>query len=406
MDRSIGDLFRKYGEEYIKIYKPPHQHIKLIRAIRVCRTPALGGRAIICKSCGHRKNIYLSCGHSHCPLCQNKKRQLWQEKISDKFLDVPYVHTVFTIPHDLNTLARLNPKVIYNITMRSAWRSIKTLAEEPKNVGALPGMVAVLHTFGSDMKYHIHVHALITFGGIDKAYQWRWPKHDKKLASYREICRAFRDTFLKMLKKEIADKKLICPENMNEVIQSVQNKRWNVRNEYPTANTHVLEKYLARYINRVAISKSRLEFVSQQEKIDDQVNITYKDYRQQKKNQGAPMAVKSVDPLVAIDQFLLHILPPYFQKARYYGLHSSQTFRQIKDQIDKKLLRNNNTIRILFKILKYLAGLLPHTCDNCAAKEFEILPIRKNSNWIFQFITLPNHRGPPKGKTKLHVSFK
>ncbi len=405
MDRSIGDLFRKYGEDYIKIYKPPIQHIKLIRAIRVCRTPALGGKAIICKSCGHRKNIYLSCGHSHCPLCQNKKRQLWQEKLSGKFFDVPYVHTVFTIPHELNSIARLNPKAIYNITMRSAWKSIKELSSDCKNVGALPGMVAVLHTFGSDMKYHIHVHALITYGGIDKENHWRWPKHNKKLAPFREISRTFRDVFLKMLDKKMRDKDFKCPGDIKQVIKAIQIKRWNVRNEYPTANTEVLERYLARYINRVAISKSRLEFVSQQEKMNDHVNISYKDYRQQKDNQGAPLMIKSVQPLVGINQFLMHVLPPYFQKARYYGLHSSQTFRKIKDQIDQRLLRNNNTMRVLFKILKYLSGLSPHSCDNCAAKEFDIRPIKRNSNWIYQFITLPKHRGPPTFKTKLYVSF-
>ena len=98
----------------------------------------------------------MSCGHSQCPLCQNRKRELWQQRISEKMLAVPYVHTVFTTPHKLNKLALLNEKVIYNITMRAAWQTIKELCAKPENVGGTPGMIAVLHTFGSDMKHHVH----------------------------------------------------------------------------------------------------------------------------------------------------------------------------------------------------------------------------------------------------------
>ena len=166
LDRSIGDLFRAHGEKYIKIYKPPIHQIKLIRSIRVCRTPALGGKRVTCSACLHSRHIYLSCGNSQCPLCQNRKRELWQKKISEKLLDVPYVHVVFTVPHALNKLIRLNQRALYNITMRAAWTTMKDLTAQPQNVGGLPGMVAVLHTFGSDMKQHVHVHALITFGGM------------------------------------------------------------------------------------------------------------------------------------------------------------------------------------------------------------------------------------------------
>ena len=107
LDKSIGDLFRDYAEKYIRIYKPDKYKIKLIRAIRVCKTPALGGRVISCLSCGHKKVIYLSCGHSQCPLCQYHKRQKWQSKLSQKLLQVPYTHTVFTIPHQLNRFCLL-----------------------------------------------------------------------------------------------------------------------------------------------------------------------------------------------------------------------------------------------------------------------------------------------------------
>jgi len=396
MDKSIGDLFRNYGEDYIKKYKPPLQHIKIIRAIRVCGTPALGGKRITCDSCSHSKSFYYSCGQSQCPLCQNRKRQLWQEKLAQKFLAVPYCHIIFTIPKELNTLARLNPWAIYSITLRAAWQTIKGLTADPENLGALPGMVSMLHTFGSDMKHHIHVHSLVTFGGLDKNGKWQWPKHRKKLARYKEISKTYRDTFIEMLEKEVEHQNFIPVNNMDELIEMINKKRWNVRNQYPTTNTEIIERYLARYINRIAISKSRLEYVAAQEKINDVVKIKFKDYRNQIKGQAAPFKFKSMHPLVAINQFLVHVLPPYFQKARYCGIHSTATFKRIKDQIPNKLIRNNCTIRIIFSILKYLAGLKPYECEVCKNQTFQVSIVKPDANWVFQFITLPAYRGPPK----------
>lgn len=403
LDQSIGDLFRTYGEDYIRIYKPPFHHIKLIRSIRVCRTPALGGKRITCLACLHSKHIYLSCGNSQCPLCQNRKRELWQQNISDKLLDVPYVHTIFTIPHALNKLAKLNEREIYNTTMRAAWKTIKDLTAQTQNLGGLPGMVAVLHTFGSDMKHHIHCHALITFGGIGEDGKWHWPKHRKKLAPYRKICSTYRNTFLKLLDKDLRQKKIIPVPNMEQLIQEVKNKRWNVRNEYPTANTDILERYLARYINRIAISKSRLQFIAGQQQLNDSVIIEYKDYKKQIKGQPAPKTTKRLNPLVAINQFLLHTLPPYFQKSRYYGLHAAATYKRIKNKIPDNLKRNNNTVRIICAIIKHLAGIKPHSCEYCQGHKFVTSPLNADQQWIFRFITIPSYRGPPKRNRPNHI---
>jgi len=284
--------------------------------------------------------------------------------------------------------------------MRAAWQTIKTLTADPDNLGALPGMVAVLHTFGSDMKYHIHVHALVTFGGLDDQGQWQWPKHRKKLAPYRVICRTYRNTFVDMLKKQITKNKITHVAQMKSLLSIISTKRWNVRNQYPTADTEVIERYLARYINRIAISKSRLEYVAAQEKINDVVKINYKDYSKQVKGQPAPLAIKTLHPLVAINQFLTHVLPPYFQKARYCGLHATVTYKRIKEQLPKKIIRNSDTIRIIFSILKYLTGVKRFSCEQCHEHEFETTPLKADEDWIFQFIILPAYRGPPQHKKK------
>ena len=395
LDKSIGDLFRDYGEQYIRLFKPSAHAIKLIRAIRLCKTPALGGKIIICKDCGNKKKIFKSCGHSQCPLCQYNKRLQWQDKLSLKLFNVPYSHTIFTIPHELDSLCKSNKKAMYNMIMRAAWKCIKELCSEEDNLGALPGMISVLHTFGSDMKFHLHVHCLITFGGIDDNGKWRWPKRKKKLAGYRNICKTFREVFLDMLNKALRCGEVIPKTDIEEVLMTVENKRWNVKHLHPTVELAVLENYLARYINRIAVSKSRFEYLAEQ-KI---VKLLYKDYRNQIGNEPAPIKEKSIEPLLAIDQFLMHLLPPYFQKSRYYGMHASATVKKYKDSIDKKLLKNKESIMALFRILKALMKLTPYNCDKCQSTNYEIKNLKKEENWIFYYITLPNLRGPPDCKT-------
>ena len=283
--------------------------------------------------------------------------------------------------------------------MRASYKCIKDLCAKEENLGALPGMVSVLHTFGSDMKYHLHTHCLITFGGVDKGGKWKWPKRAKKLAGYRAICRTFREVFLKMLRKEIKKGTLTTKLDIEELITSVENKRWNVRNGYPTINLKILENYLARYINRIAISKGRFEYLAKQE----QVNIIYKEYRKQKKDEAAPLEIKTINPLVAIDQFLQHILPPYFQKSRYYGLHASATFKKYVNKIDQKLLKNKDSISTLFSVLMQLLKVARYSCEKCKSMDFDIKDIPKDKDWIFQFITIPSYRAPPKSNPHINL---
>ena len=347
---------------------------------------------ISCLDCGAKKVIYKSCGNSQCPLCQYNKRQAWKEKLCSKLFMVPYTHTVFTIPHELNRLCKSNRKEMYNILLRASFKCIKDLCAKEENLGALPGMVSVLHTFGSDMKYHLHVHSLITFGGVDKNGEWKWPKRKKQLASYRDICRTFKETFLKMLVREIYLGNVVPDADVENLLKEVDGKRWNVRNGYPTIDLGVLENYLARYINRIAISKSRFEYLAEQEK----VHLIHKEYKNQKEGEAAHLSIKQMEPLVSIDQFLMHVLPPYFQKSRYYGLHASATFKKYKDRMDQRLLKNKDSISTLFSILRTIMKMAAYSCEACQSVHFEIKDLRKDGQWIFNFITLPNFRGPPQ----------
>ncbi len=346
--------------------------------MRICKSPALGGRVIICKQCDHKHFIYYSCGHSHCPICQSIKREQWVDKLRVELYKVPYVHTTFTLPHQLNGLARANQSKVYGLLMRVAWKTIKQVTKDETNVGALPGMISVLHTFGSDMKYHVHVHCLITFGGLTEDGKWRYPKRKYKIARYRELSAVYRKIFLKELKR-LFDKEKINYHQPYEVLQSeLKSKRWVVHNTRPTIDTKVLESYLAKYINRVAISNSRLEYLHEV----NRVNIIYNDYKNQQTGSPAPKAIKTLEPLVAIDQIMQHVLPPYFQKSRHYGLHTPATKKRLKDVLPVEIKRNGQTVRTLMEILTQLLKTSPFQCSNCQSTEYTIEEVKSEKSWI------------------------
>jgi len=395
-DNGIGELFRDHGERYICVYKPDITKIKLIRSIRVCKTPALGGTRYTCEGCQKESYVYFGCGNSRCPKCQGVKRLQWQDKLSNKILNCPYQHIVFTMPHRLNGLARRNPTQLYNCLMRSAWSSLYRCAKEEHNLGARPGAVMVLHTFGSDLKYHVHVHALVTFGGLTKDGAWRWPKRKKKIVPFRQIRSAFRQDFIKRLGKEYHQ--LNTKESLSELIKDLMAKSWCVHAEPPTANTKIIQEYLGRYICRIGVSKNKVHY----DQVHQQVTLSYKDYRNKKPGQTkAPTATKTLAPLLAIDQIMAHCLPPYFQKCRYYGLHASATYSKCHKNLPKTIQNNKLTVRTVFQIITAMLGLEVLNCDNCNGTVFHTSPVAADSSWKYNWLQIHQNRGSPKNRSHM-----
>ena len=394
-DSTIGALFRDYGEAYIKSYQPNLTTIKLIRSIRVCRTPALGGHKMTCKGCGDVRYQYHSCGNNQCPQCQGVKRKQWEDRLSTKMLAVPYVHTTFTLPHELNGLARRNRKEVYSLLLRSCWKTIEKLCKEEKNVGARPGMTAVLHTWGSDLKYHIHVHCLVTFGGLSAAPKpvWKWPKRKGSLAKYWDMCSTYRKVFLAGLKVLMEKKAVVYHRTYESIEEELGKIRWVVHNTRPTADTKVIEAYLSRYICRIGITNSRLTYDAS----GKNVQIKYNNYNAQEKGKPAPKAYRNLAPLVAMQLILQHQVPPYFHRVRHTGLHAGVAYKKIKDQLPSELKRNGKTVRTVIQILKEILKKEPRCCEQCGGFDFEEVSIANDSSYLCQFIVLKK-RGPPSWK--------
>lgn len=227
---------------------------------------------------------------------------------------MPYMHIVFTVPHQLNRLIKQNQSQLYSLVIKAAWKTIKQIGQEQNY---LPGMTSVLHTFGSDMKYHIHVHSLVTYGGLSKNDVWIFPKTKNRIERFEKICKRFQNIFLSELELISRKKRLVYHQDIYFLLSNIRNIRWVVNSTKPTMDTATVENYLARYINRVAISSNRLNYAKQLA----EVNITYNDNKNQNTGCPAPKLVKSLRPLEAIYQILQHTLPPHFQKSRKYGLH-------------------------------------------------------------------------------------
>lgn len=316
----------------------------------------------------------------------------WQDKLANKILKCPYQHITFTMPHMLHTLAGNNPWRLYNILMRSAWKTLKKCAASSANLGATPGAIMVLHTFGADLKYHVHVHGLVTFGGMDKNGHWMWPKRKNKIIPFRELRRTYRSVFIKNLENEYHELDSNLPFEILK--EDLFKKQWCVNAQPPTTNTRVIEQYLGRYICRVGLSKNRFKY----DQTDQMVTLSFKDYRNKDKTTGkTPTGIKTMIPLVAIHQILQHCLPPYFQKCRYYGLHSSASYKKNYDHLPQKLKNNTHTIRTVFQIIKAMIGLEALKCTNCHKTNFVETIIKPDKSWITPFLVHPSihNRGSP-----------
>lgn len=394
---GIGSLFRAHGEDYIRIYQPDLRTIKLIRAVRICRTPALGGKLLRCQSCAHSWYQYFSCGHSHCPICQGNKRQAWYERIDGRLLEVPYLHITFTLPHELNGLCRLHPKPMYNLLLRTAWQTIRQLCKLAKVLGGLPGMTAVLHTWGSDLKYHVHAHCLVTFGGWDEQGQvWRWPKEKDKLVGHRKLRHTFRGLFLAGLKQWMNQSKTggMAYHQSYEVLSAdLLDKSWVVNQQPPTIDAQLINAYLSRYICRIGISDARLPY----DPIQKKVRLEYKDYRRQKAGEAAPIAYRELEPLVAMQQILQHLLPAHFHRSRSYGLHAPATRKRLGNQLGALVQSNTDTIRLLFRLLKYLLLQPLPACEACGdTRPPRVEIVAPDRGFLSTFLTNLESRAPPR----------
>jgi hypothetical protein len=320
---EIADIFRASGPGY-RAAHVGHLNLvqlKVMTAIENCRTAALGGHVEACEDCGHWRIAYNSCRNRHCPKCQGAAARTWLAEREADLLPVGYFHVVFTLPAEVADIAWQNKAVVYDLLFRAASEAMLTIAADPKHLGARIGITAVLHTWGSALTHHPHVHMIVPGGGIAPGGN-RWiSSRPAFLLPVRVLGALFRRLFLtRLIQLHHAGRlaffgaaaQLTDHRAFLRHLSPVKKKRWVVYAKPPFAGPQAVLAYLSRYTHRVAISNRRLIAFD-----DSGVTFRYKDYRRDGPERERVMTLGADE---FIRRFLLHVLPRGFHRIRHYGL--------------------------------------------------------------------------------------
>jgi hypothetical protein len=323
---EVADIFRAAGSTYRATHAGQlslHQ-LKVMSAIEHCRTAALGGHVEACEDCGHWRIAYNSCRNRHCPKCQGAAARTWLPARAADLLPVGYFHVVFTLPSEVADIALDNKAAVYDLLFHAASETMLTIAADPRHLGARIGITAVLHTWGSALTHHPHVHMIVPGGGIALDGQ-RWiSSRPAFLLPVRVLGKLFRRLFLTRLialhdAGRLAFFGSLAPLADRRAFQRhlspVRHKRWVVYAKPPFAGPEAVLAYLSRYTHRVAISNRRLLTFD-----ETGVTFRYKDYRRDAAGRQRVMTL-STDEFIR--RFLLHVLPRGLHRIRHYGLLAS-----------------------------------------------------------------------------------
>jgi len=325
---EVADIFRGHGPTWRRANAGhvSFGQLKVMSAIESCRTAALGGHVARCEKCSHTQISYNSCRNRHCPKCQGAVAKEWLAAREADLLPVPYYHVVFTLPAAIADIAYQNKAVIYDLLFKASAEALIVIAADPKHLGARVGITSVLHTWGSAMTHHPHVHMIVPGGGISLDGQSWISCRPGFFLPVRVLSRLFRRLFLEKLiaahkaghLKFFGDHAALAdPQAFAAYLAPLRRAEWVVYAKRPFGGPQAVLAYLSRYTHRVAIANSRLIAF-------DRTGVTFrwKDYRADGRDRQKVMTLATAE---FIRRFLIHVLPQGFHRIRHYGLFASAT---------------------------------------------------------------------------------
>src|SRR3982750_715533 len=323
---EVADVLNVHGDAYVARHRGhlSRGQLKVMSAIRACRTAALGGHVARCEACDHVEIAYNSCRNRHCPKCQGQTARAWLADRQADLLPVPYYHVVFTLPAPIAAIAFQNKAVVYDLLFRTAADMLLTIAADPKHLGARIGLTAVLHTWGSALTHHPHVHVIVPGGGLSADGQSWIPCRPHFLLPVRVLAKLFRRVFLeKLVAAHEAGRLTFFGDHgalsgvdaFAAYLAPLRRTKWFVYAKRPFAGPGAVLAYLSRYTHRVALSNRRLIAAD-----GHRVTFRYKDYGGAG---SAPFKTMTLGPHAFIRRFLIHVLPKGFHRIRHYGLFAS-----------------------------------------------------------------------------------
>jgi predicted Zn-ribbon and HTH transcriptional regulator len=374
---ELADIVRAYGDDFRRSHGLPLSHLKVLRAIETCRTAALGGHRECCASCGFVRYAYNSCRNRHCPKCQALVKAQWLEERQAELLPVPYFHNVFTLPHELNALILCkeeNKRVLLDLLFRATAETLLQFGRH--NLGAVPGITMVLHTWDQQLRAHFHVHCLISGGGLALDGS-RWiDAHRRYLFPVRALGKVFRGKFLDGLRRLYDAGQLVLPKAVKAVaplatpacfyalLSKLRHKSWVVYSKAPFAGPKKLLDYLGRYTHRVALSNNRLISCD-----DGSVRFHYRDRAD---GDTRKIAVVTADEF--LQRFLQHVLPKGFLRIRHYGLLANRRKGELLERCRQHLGAAKPEVgakKTLAEWILQLVGIDVTRCPACGSQAWE-----------------------------------
>jgi len=362
---EVADVISRFGKKFIQKYQPNPYQQRVLNALLLCRTSALGGHKEVCGCCGNQRNSYNSCRNRHCPKCQASKQAFWVEDLLETSLPVKHYHIVFTVPHELNKIAILDSTGFYRQLFISVWNTLRQFGYT--RFGVESGAVCMLHTWGQNLSLHPHIHCIVPAAGETLAGNMKHiGSHGKFLYPVKQLSLVFRAKLMERIKGQLIKQSLF--ERYQPLLQETWQKPWVVFCEPSMAKSEHVVKYLGQYTHRVAITNQRIISID-----DHNVTFMHKDY-----GDSAKLKLLKLDGVEFLRRFCQHILPYRFVKIRRYGIYSSRAraFRQKHNQrmvVSLKLKPKESVQQRLKRLTGFDMSLCPF-CKQGLLQVVELLP--------------------------------
>jgi predicted Zn-ribbon and HTH transcriptional regulator len=371
---EVADIFRMHGKEYRGNHALPLSHLKVMHSIEVCRTSWLGGHVEKCDSCGFKQYAYNSCRNRHCPKCQSLTKAQWLKDRKSELLPLGYFHAVFTLPHELNPLARYNKRTVLAILFKAVAETLLQFGRN--NLGGKLGFLCILHTWDQTLLDHFHLHCVVPAGALS-GDQRKWiSANGRFLFPVKALSKVFRGKFTSYLGNAFAKGDIVLPENQSDLadyvrfrnfMDTVRQKDWIVYCKRPFAGPEQVLQYIGRYTHRVAISNNRIIAVQ-----NGTVTFTYRDRRN---GDTAKMMTMKADEFIR--RFLLHVLPDGFVRIRHFGFLANRckkdNIRQIRELLGDSEIITEKTKKDTHELMLELTGIDITLCPCCKTGHMNVV---------------------------------
>jgi len=394
---TLAQVLRHFGPGYLRTHALSTPQARAWRAIVACRTAALGGERLRCDGCGIEQWRWHSCRNRHCPQCQSRQRDAWRAARLGELLDVPYCHLVFTLPHEINALAAVHARWVYDTLMQCTAATLTEFAANPRWLGGVGAFTLVLHTWTQDLRRHLHVHALMACGALQLdaggAARWVAPRRAPGfLFPVHALSCVFRGKFMQALQDAIAAGMLPRDPADSALarrcrVLALLRHDWVVYAKTPLGGPAAVLDYLARYTHRTAIGNERLVGIA-----GDQVLLRVR----ADGTGGKRVIAMPAERFVA--RLLLHVLPPGFKRIRHYGLLAPAAKTE-RLATARKLLAmppaNRQAREDAQAFMRRVAAIEIACCPHCGLGHWRVVEQRGADRAAIAAPTLAACRGPP-----------